>query len=914
MPGKRVYELARELKMDTNSLLAKLEELKISAKSHASTLSEEQIKIVREAVMSSEREEVVEKRIKDGIIRRRVRKVEPVKEEAVKEKPVKEEAELQPVKELEKPVAPIEKPPVEPATPPEAKKAPVPIEKQEVVSAPAEEKAPKRPPKRKKPKKPVEAVIVHRPSAPSPEQPAKVIEPRPEVPKPSQLTAKVEEVKQVSPVAETPQAQVSTPTKPKAPYKKPSLVKEKITPMVHVVEPAEEKEEVILEEGIVEEKEKEKRKKKAKKKGAKEILELPEPKKPIKKPIGRKKEIITKRDLYEGVERMYRPTPKKKKAVQKKVMKKPVITTPKAQKRIIKISDTIQVGELAHRMGVKSAELIKKLIDLGIMANINQFLDFEEASLVAADYGFEVENVALEEEVLLKEEEGRPEDMVKRPPVVTVMGHVDHGKTTLLDTIRRTNVVAGEKGGITQHIGAYTVELEQGKITFIDTPGHEAFTAMRARGAQVTDIVVLVVAADDGVMDRTREAISHAKAAKVPIIVAVNKIDKPEANPDRVKRQMAELGFVPEEWGGDTLFVNISAKKEIGIKELLEAILLQAEMLELKANPKVPARGVVLEASIDRGRGPVATVLVQQGTLKPHDIIVAGRQWGRIRAMLDEKGNPVREASPSYAVQLLGLAGVPQAGDDFLVVKDEKIAKQIIERREEKAKEAEIAKSPAKITIEDFYQKLQGEETKEVHLIVKGDVQGSIEAITESVKQLSTDKCKVDIVHTGVGQITENDIMLASASEAMVIGFNVKIDGGAKKLAEQEKVEIRIYGVIYELIEDLKRIMLGKLEPTYVEKVVGHAEVRAIFPLAKVGNVAGCYVTDGKVMRSGKARVMRNGREVWSGNIENLKRFKDEVREVVQANECGIKLEGFNDFQEGDIIEVFVLEEVAPTL
>lgn len=914
MPGMRVYELARELKMDTNSLLAKLEELKIPAKSHVSTLSEEHVKAVRDAVGASDRQEIVEQRIKDGIIRRRVRKVEPSKEEIAEAK-----APAEPDKVLPKPTE-LEKPSPTTTLPGEAYKAPFPVEegKSAVTTPVVEEKPAKRLPRKKKPKKPIEAIIVHRPSAPPVEHPPKPVKEEVSAPKLAAAPSKaVEDVKDVSVVVESPpvaSTPTSAPAKQKAPYKKPSILKEKITPMVQVIGAAEEKEEVVLEEGIVEEKEKEKKKKKAKKKGIKEILELPEPKKPIKKAIGRKKEIITKRDFLEGVERMYRPTLKKKKAVQKKVMKKPVITTPKAQKRIIKISDTIQVGELAHRMGVKSAELIKKLIDLGIMANINQFLDFEEASLVAADYGFEVENVALEEDVLLKEEEGRIEDMVKRPPVVTVMGHVDHGKTTLLDTIRRTNVVAGEKGGITQHIGAYTVELEQGRITFIDTPGHEAFTAMRARGAQVTDIVILVVAADDGVMDRTREAISHAKAAKVPIIVAVNKIDKPEANPDRVKRQMSELGFMPEEWGGDTLFVNISAKKEIGIKELLEAILLQAEMLELKANPKVPARGVVLEASIDRGRGPVATVLVQQGTLKPHDIIVAGRQWGRIRAMLDDNGNPVKEATPSYAVQVLGLTAVPQAGDDFIVVKEEKIAKQIVEHREEKAKKAEIARSPAKITVEEFYDKLQECEAKEVHLIIKGDVQGSIEAVAESVKQLGTDKCKVDIVHAAVGQVTENDIMLASASDAMIIGFNVKVDGGAKKLAEQEKVEIRTYGVIYELIEDLKRIMLGKLEPTYVEKVVGHAEVKNIFPIAKVGNVAGCYVTDGKVLRSGKARIVRNGSEIWSGNIENLKRFKDDVREVAQANECGIKLEGFNEFQEGDVIEVFVLEEVAPTL
>jgi len=888
MSSLRVYELAKELKIDTAALIIKLEELDIPVKSHASTLSEEQAQKIRDAVLGPNPHEIVEKRIKPGIIRRRVLKTEPAIEPAEEIKP----EEAAPIQAETAPIA--KQPPAAPATD-VAPTRPAPLTPAS-VSQPQVTKD-KGFPKKKKPKRPIEAIIVHKPEFPPPHA---VKEPLPA----TELAPSA--VVDLGPVTLLP------PSKRRVPYKKPLISKEKITRLVQVIEPEEAKppEEIAREAAILEEK----KKKKAKKKGVKEVSEVPELKKVPKKAVGRKKEIITRRDSFEGVERMYRPSKRKKKGLPKKMMKKTTITTPKAQKRIIRISGTIQVAELAHRMGIKSADLIKKLIDLGIMSNINQFLGYDEAVLVAGDYGYEVENVAVQEESLLKEEDGRPEDFVRRPPVVTVMGHVDHGKTTLLDTIRRANVVDGEQGGITQHIGAYTVELPQGKITFIDTPGHEAFTAMRARGAKVTDLVVLVVAAEDGVMDRTREAISHARAANVPIIVAVNKIDKPEANPDRVRRQLAELGLNPEDWGGDTLFVNISAKKNIGVKELLDAILLQADLLELKANPNIPARGAILEASVDKGRGPVATALVQAGTLKPQDVVVSGTQIGRIRALLDENGNPVNEAKPSTPVQLLGLSGVPQAGDDFIVVKEEKVAKQVIEQREEKARDAVVSKTTGRVTLEDLYEKIQGSLTKELNLVLKADAQGSIEALVDNLNQLSTDRCHVKIIHSAVGTINENDAMLAATSDAIIVGFNVKADAGARKIAEQEHLQIRVFGVIYELIDDVQRAMLGTLEPTYSEKVIGHAEIRTVFPISRLGNIAGCYVSDGKIQRSAKARLLRDGKEVWVGKIANLKRFKEDAREVAQANECGIQLENFNDFEEKDVIEAFILEEVAPTL
>jgi len=545
------------------------------------------------------------------------------------------------------------------------------------------------------------------------------------------------------------------------------------------------------------------------------------------------------------------------------------------------------------------------------MATINQEIDVDTITLVSEEFGVtveykeEVDQAAFEE----IEETDAPEDLKERPPVVTIMGHVDHGKTTLLDTIRHTNVTATEAGGITQHIGAYQVEVSGKKITFLDTPGHAAFTAMRARGAQVTDITVLVVAADDGVMPQTIEAINHAKAADVPIIVAVNKIDKPEANPERVKQQLSEHGLVPEEWGGETIYVPVSALKGEGIDELLEMILLVAEVQELKANPDKRARGVVIEAELDKNRGPVATVLVQNGTLRVGDALVAGNYFGKVRAMINDRGRRVKEATPSTPVEILGLSDVPNAGDAFMVFEDEKQAREIADIRAERQRQKEL-KVQTRITLDDLYKQIQEGDVKELNIIIKGDVQGSVEALRGGLEKIDVEGVRVKIIHSGVGAITESDIILASASNAIVIGFNVRPEPNARAMAEQEKVDLRLHRVIYDVIEEIESAMKGMLDPEYEEKVVGTAEVRQIFKVSKVGTIAGCYVTSGKVVRDGKARLIRDGVVIHEGEVDTLRRFKDDVREVAQGYECGMTLKNFNDIKEGDIIEIYVVEEV----
>jgi translation initiation factor IF-2 len=598
--------------------------------------------------------------------------------------------------------------------------------------------------------------------------------------------------------------------------------------------------------------------------------------------------------------------PKKEKAKEEKP--KPITAPPKPSKRRIEMGETITVAELAKAMGVKAAEVIKKLMGLGVMATINQPLDYETAALVASEFDYEVKKGVVVED-LLKPIPDKPEDLKPRPPVVTVMGHVDHGKTSLLDAIRQTNVTAQEAGGITQHIGAYYVRLDKGEIVFLDTPGHEAFTAMRARGAQVTDIVILVVAADDGVMEQTREAINHAKEAGVPIVVAINKIDKPNANPERVKRELAELGLIPEEWGGETLFAEISAKKKIGIEELLELVLLQAEILELKANPNKPARGTVIEARLDKGRGPVATVLVREGTLRVGDYFVCGLEYGRVRAMMNDRGERIKEAGPSIPVEILGLSGVPQAGDELVVVESEKLAKEVSQYRQQKRREALLVKAGG-ISLENIYEKLKEGEVKELKLIVKADVQGSVEAIREALQKLSTDEVKVNIIHTSTGTITESDILLAAASHAIVIGFNVRPGAKVKELAQRENVDVRFYNVIYHLVNDIKDAMSGMLEPEYREKIIGEAEIRQLFKVPKVGMVAGCYVTSGKIERGAKIRILREGVVVYDGKLASLKRFKEDVKEVAAGYECGMSFENFQDIKVNDIVEAYVIEEV----
>ncbi len=579
-----------------------------------------------------------------------------------------------------------------------------------------------------------------------------------------------------------------------------------------------------------------------------------------------------------------------------------------APKHIV-IPEIITVQDLASIMSRKSSELIVKLMALGVMATINQEIDAETATLIAHEFGIEVEVKIEKPAGIVEEIVDAPESLATRPPVVTVMGHVDHGKTSLLDAIRTTNVIAREAGGITQHIGAYQVEIKGQKITFLDTPGHEAFTAMRARGAQVTDIAILVVAADDGVMPQTVEAINHAKAAGVPIIVAINKIDKENALPERVKQELTEYGLVAEEWGGDTIMVPVSAKAKQNIEGLLEMILLVSEVQDLKANPNRKAYGTVVEAQLDKGRGPVATVLVQKGALEVGDILVAGATSGKVRAMIDDKGRRIKKAGPSTPVEVLGLSEVPMAGDIFNAVEDDKTAKAVVTYRQGE-KKAEDAKRNVKVSLEDLFDKIKEGQVKELNVIIKADVQGSIEALRQSLERLSTGEVRVNPIHGGVGAITETDVMLAAASNAIIIGFNVRPDANTKNTAERQGVDIRLYRVIYDAIEDVKAAMSGLLDPDFKETVMGHAEVRATFKVPKAGTIAGCFVTDGKITRNSEIRVIRDGIVILEGKLESLRRFKDDAKEVATGYECGIGIEKFNDFKEGDIVEAFMMEEV----
>src|SRR5579875_849089 len=602
--------------------------------------------------------------------------------------------------------------------------------------------------------------------------------------------------------------------------------------------------------------------------------------------------------------------PKKRRALPGKEQRKTEITTPRASKRVVRVSEGVTVADLARNMGVKAAEVIKKLMTLGLMSTVNQVLDVDTATLVASEFGYNVENVAFDVEAAIEEgaEEATAENQLPRPPVVTVMGHVDHGKTSLLDAIRHTSVTADEFGGITQHIGAYTVEVNGRSITFVDTPGHEAFTAMRARGAKVTDIVILVVAANEGVMPQTVEAINHARAAQVPIIVAINKIDLPEANVDRVKQRLTEQGLIPEDYGGDTITVPVSARTGEGIERLLEMVLLQADVMELKANPDRPARGTVIEAQLDRGRGPVATVLVQEGTLHQGDPFVCGTTYGRVRAMLNHLGQRLTQAGPSTPVEIFGLSGVPEPGVPLIAVADEARARQVAEFRQSKAREGILQKT-SRLSLEELSERMAAGEVKELRVIIKGDVNGSVEALADSLQRLSTNEVKLELIHKSVGAISETDVTLASASKALIIGFNVRPEPKAAQLAEKEGVEIRLYTIIYEVINDIRDAMEGLLAPTFREKALGRAEVRQTF-VVQGNTIAGSMVLDGKVMRNARARLVRDGRVVWEGKLASLRRFKDDVREVQAGYECGVGLENFNDVKPGDVIENFELETV----
>ncbi|MGQ9694297.1 MAG: translation initiation factor IF-2 [Thermodesulfobacteriota bacterium] len=954
MAKVRIHELAKELKMENKDLLKLLEKMEIPAKNVHSTIEEADVERVKTQVSLSRKEGIVEQRVKPTVIRRRVHREEvvtttapeakkeetkptpppppPLKKPAVPEviKPevIKKEPEVVPkvvakVEKIEKkeekkeilfppPSFPETGPPltlseVTPTTPvveeglaqteikevlKEARPEPEPlarekfIEVKEVVTPPALAGEPAVPLSTEA-KTMEKTKVVEKPPAKIKKkaEPAKIIE-RPAVPP-------------LSLVPETPgvEKKVAIPFPPKVTAQAPK-------PPIILQPPVSVPQQVLEEERI-------RRKKKFKR-----DVEVMEEGKPNRiRIITTKKRAFREFDYYQedqGVDFVPFEREARVKSVRPKIAK-PEITIPKPIKRKIRISEAILVGELAKRMGIKASEVIKKLLDLGLMVTINQAIDVDAAALVASDFGYEVEKTGLELEDLVEEREDQPEELIPRPPVVTIMGHVDHGKTSLLDAIRQTNVTAAEAGGITQHIGAYEVEVDHRKVVFLDTPGHEAFTAMRARGAKVTDIVVLIVAADDGVMTQTVEAINHAKAANVPIIVAINKIDKPNANPERVKQALTEYNLVPEAWGGQTIFAEISAKLKIGLQNLLEMILLQADLMDLKANPHRPAGGVIIEAKLDRGRGPVATVLVQNGTLHVGDPFVSGIHFGRVRAMINDRGEKIEQAGPSTPVEVIGFPSVPNAGDSFVVVKDERRAKELATQRMQKQRELELSKT-SKITLEDFYKKMKKGVVKDLNLILKGDVQGSLEALIEALNRLSTDSVKINIIHSSVGSISESDCMLASASQAIILGFNVKIEPKAQAVAEQERIDIRVYNIIYEAIEDVHKAMEGLLEPVYQERLIGRAEVRALFNISRVGMVAGCFVLEGRIVRGAHAHVMRNGQVIHEGNITSLKHLKDDVKEIASGYECGLAIGDFRGYALNDIIEAYVVQKISAEL
>jgi translation initiation factor IF-2 len=869
MTKSKVLDLAREVGMEDDKLILKLKRMGVKVKDKKLSEPEKKAFTSDEKIIERDSEkEIVEKRVKPTVIRRRARplevKTEPpppplsvvepvIVPEVVKEKPPKTKAK-------------VEKAEVEVKVP---KKA---AEKEELKK---EEKPPARPTRgRKKKETTTESAV----QAKTKEEEKEILSHKAvEAAPPKVVPKEAEKIGEVK--------------------KEAKEEKAKEVPLKMVEVKLLEKEELLERERLGP----------SKKKG------FIKKRKRIEERLLGEEEVEVEKEEEKEVEPRFRHFRPMKKKVVLKTPKKTEVTVPKPIKRIIRIAEVIAVGDLAKRMGIKGGELIKKLMEMGVLVNINQLIDTDVASLVASEFGYEVEKVSLERQGILERQEDLPEQLKPRPPVVTIMGHVDHGKTMLLDSIRKTNVVGVEAGGITQHIGAYHVQLENGEVVFIDTPGHEAFTAMRARGAQVTDVVVLVVAADDGMMPQTKEAIDHARAAKVPIVVAINKIDKPTANPEKVKKDLSEYGLVPEQWGGNTLFAEVSAKQKIGIKELLDLILLQAEVLELRANPDKPARGVIIESKLDKGRGPVATLLVQEGTLKPGDAFLAGSHYGRVRAMLNDKGQKIEEARPSMPVEVVGFTDIPEAGGTFIVVSEERMAKQIGLYRQEKIREKELSKL-SKVSLEELYEKIKKGEVKELNVIIKADVQGSIEAVKEALKKLSTDAVRVNILHDAVGGITETDVNLALASNAIIIGFNVRPGPKAQSLAEQEHVDIRTYSVIYDAITDIKNALEGLLEPTYKEHILGRAQVIQLFNIRKVGTVAGSLVIDGKVVKGSHARLLRDNVVVYDGRISSLKRFKDDMKDCSQGLECGIGIENFNDIKLGDVIESYEVEEVQTRL
>ncbi|MBC2695423.1 MAG: translation initiation factor IF-2 [Desulfobacteraceae bacterium] len=899
----RIYELARELNIKNKELLEKLSKMAIKVSSHMSSLDDEAVARVKASLHGSNKTDAVEvTRIKPTVIRRR-KKIVLAETAPEKEVPLKK-------------VSPPEK--ITTDEQPSVKA----IEEKALIAEPELKEAEK--PKKVK-KKDAEKGMAEKPALEKDEKTDEAVR--------KTAFVEVEKKPKQPPVAK--KAETETFPKGKKPKKvKKKLKKEMPAKIIKMPIPHEEKlpeneqpQVKKIKIKVEEPPEIEKKgptgknvqtdlssKEKKKRKKDKKIEEPVSDKKFFKKKISfRKKEVVEGADLYQKQHRgrkIRKAAAKSKTAVQGK---KPQITIPKAIKRRIKIDDAIVLADLAKRMGIKANEMIKTIMDMGVIATVNQTIDFDTASLIATECNYEVEKASFEEEVILKVEKDDPDKLIGRPPVVTIMGHVDHGKTSLLDVIRKTKVTEIEAGGITQHIGAYFVSTDKGQIVFLDTPGHEAFTAMRARGAKVTDIVVLVVAADDGVMPQTVEAINHSKVAGVPIIVAINKIDKANADPERVKREIAELGLAPEEWGGDTIFVNVSAKINQGIEELLEMILLQAELMELKANPDKFAQGNVVEAKIDSGRGAVATLLIQEGTLHTGDAIVCGIHHGKVRAMLNDRGKHVGAAGPSIPVEILGLTGVPNAGDEFIALADDKSAKQVSIHRIQKQRAKDLSKT-SRLSLEKLFEQMEEGETKKLNLIIKADVHGSTEALRDSLIKLSNNEIDINVIHAATGTIIESDVSLAAVSDAIIIGFNVRPSTKVEAFANEENVDMRFYNIIYHVIKDIKNAIIGMMESTYEERILGKAEVREVFHVPKIGTIAGCYVTDGKIERGKLVRLIRDGIVSYEGKISSLRRFKEDAKEVQSGYECGIGIENFNDIKLGDIIECYYLEEIKPEI
>jgi len=885
-PRVRVYELAKDLGVQPKDLVNKVRAMAIDVANHMSQIEPADVERIRRAVERERHESLVEERLNDtgSVIRRRSKNAPPA---------------AAPARQV---VTPSAAPAARPQTPPPPAPPRVVVEtKAEPVAAKAPAPAPRPAPP------PVEV-------APAPPPAPPVVEARPE----PQVEAAPAAPEPVAPAAPPPpKVEAPAPIAASAPAAAAPAAPEAPRPVLRTIPQP-----VVTGSAAT---------------GA--FIQLPglaprgEPGAPRVEIKDRDEELrrLGRSGLLNrapaGRDRYGRPAfgpggnrpgsfPKKRVAAAGKKLKQTQITTPAEHKRVVRMGDTIAVSELAKKMAVQGREIVKKLWALGMMGvTINQDIDIDTATLIANEFGFQIESTAFSEDKLLIETEtpDNPEDLVPRAPVVTIMGHVDHGKTSLLDAIRKANVAAGEAGGITQHIGAYKVAGDRGDVVFLDTPGHEAFTAMRARGAQMTDIVVLVVAADDGPMPQTIEAINHAKEAQVPIVVAVNKIDKPGANPDQIRNKLSEHELVSEEWGGSTIFVNVSAKTKEGIDKLLEMLSLQAELLELRANPNKAAKGHVVEARLDRARGPISTILVEDGTLKLGDLIVAGEYSGKIRAMMGDKGQSISEAGPSTPVEVLGIDGVPDAGEIFNVVTDEKAAKSLVEHRHDARRKKELA-GTGRVSLENILDKIKSGEVKEVKVILKADVQGSAEAVSAALTKLSTETVGVNVISTGVGGITESDVSLAKASSAIVIGFNVRPAGKSQQLAEQEGVDIKLYQVIYDAIDDVKKAMVGMLAPISREKMMGKAEVRQVFTIPKAGTIGGCFIVDGKVTRKALLRLVRDSVIIYTGKVGSLRRFKDDVSEVAQGYECGLSIEGYSDLKEGDIIEAFEIETVAATL